>query len=169
MQQFFETCENTVRFIAHHIWSYTKLGKPTLLHSINVWSLLIKTSCSPNVCLAWFLHDIIEDTDITSEYLLERYGDTITELILANTKDMSLPKEERDVELFARCAKTGIGAMLIKAADIIDNWTYFSQVDQPDKQARITHLATLFATYLDPTQHHPVFDLFRTTKEKMKT
>lgn len=45
-----------------------------------------------DIVLAGFLHDLIEDTEVTYEDLVRDRGTSVAELVLANTKDMSLPR-----------------------------------------------------------------------------
>ena len=59
--------------------------------------------------------------------LHDEFGDQITKLVLASTKDDSIEdKEEKINELINRCVQNGQDALIVKTADIIDSFKYYT-------------------------------------------
>lgn len=117
--------ETGIRLLARELPAANKLIKPTLLHSIRVGLLLMEKNYSDEVVLAGLLHDSLEDTNIPVELLTNQFGTTVAQLVQANTKDNGIAEyHKRNRELITRCIKTGEQALIIKAADILDNYAY---------------------------------------------
>lgn len=53
--------------------------------------------------LAGLLHDILKDTDITEIELRNEFDNSVTMLVKASTKDISVAKENRTEELIKCC------------------------------------------------------------------
>lgn len=78
--------------------------------------------CDDPVCLAAaLLHDVIEDTGIDYDEILDRFGREVAECVAALTKNMALPEAQREAEYDARLARAGWRARLVKLADQYDN------------------------------------------------
>ena len=90
-----------------------KLGKPYILHPIAVASLVddfeLKTIA--------MLHDTIEDTWVTAEYLLN-YG--FTKEIVEAVEGVTNPKDG-DYEAYLRKVKSNPKSRLVKLADLAHN------------------------------------------------
>jgi (p)ppGpp synthase/HD superfamily hydrolase len=109
---------------------FHNLIKPTLLHAIRVGSWLYFHGYETNIVIAGFLHDIIEDTDVTEEDIREDFGVEVASLVIANTKNINImEKKTRNDELIKRCLETSEKASIVKAADIIDNYKYYSSLN----------------------------------------
>ena len=154
-EDFAKEFENTVRLITPLFPSAEKLIKPTLFHSIRVGTYLYNRNYSREICLAALLHDTIEDTPFSEEEIKQRYGDEISALVMANTKNENIDKPQRREESIKRCAKHSEAALIIKAADIQDNFLYFSRIEAANE----TNLAKISAgfvfqykldSYMDP-------------------
>ncbi len=119
-----ENLENAIRFLVPRFPDARELIKPTAFHSIRVGTYLYENWYSEVICLAGLLHDIIEDTDVTEEELKKMYWIEVFTLVLANTKNMNIAdKEERNKDMINRCIQTE-DALIIKCADIMDNFKY---------------------------------------------
>lgn len=106
------------------------LIKPTLLHSIRVGSWLYFQGYETNIVIAGFLHDIIEDTDVTEQNIREDFGIEVASIVVANTKNTSITdKKTRNDELIKRCLESSEKASIVKAADILDNYKYYSSLN----------------------------------------
>lgn len=105
------------------------LIKPTLLHAIRVGSWLYFHGYDIDIVIAGFLHDIIEDTDVTEQHIREDFGEQVANIVIANTKKTDIAeKKARNDELIKRCLETSEEAAIVKAADIIDNYRYYSSL-----------------------------------------
>ena len=104
------------------------LIKPTLLHSIRVGTYLYNNRYSQNIVLGGYLHDIIEDTEIDNKLIEEKFGKSVLDIVLANSKDPSLA-EDTNQELLQRCLAYGEDALVVKTADILDNYKYYKIIN----------------------------------------
>ena len=119
-----ETLENAIRFLVPRFPDARELIKPTAFHSIRVGTYLYENWYSEVICLAWFLHDILEDTETTEQEIGETFGKEVLEIVLANTKNMDITdKDTRKEDLIKRCLWTQ-KALIVKCADIMDNYKY---------------------------------------------
>jgi (p)ppGpp synthase/HD superfamily hydrolase len=125
---FGEMCEEAIRVLVEHMPTANRLIKPTLLHSIRVGTYLYNNNYPQNIVLGGYLHDVIEDTEIRNDFLEKKFGKGVLDIILANSKDTSITKDSNQ-ELLRRCLAHGEDALIVKIADILDNYTYYSQMD----------------------------------------
>lgn len=106
------------------------LIKPTLLHAIRVGSWLYFQGYETNIVVAGFLHDIIEDTDVIENEVFEVFGLEVANIVKTNTKNTKIQdKKIRNQELVKRCLETSEKASIVKAADILDNYKYYSNLN----------------------------------------
>ncbi len=105
-----------------------------LFHAIRVWNYLYEKWFKKDVVIAWFLHDMIESTAITKDELINEFSIEIYELILANSKDSTvLNPLERIDNLIMRCSLKWEDALIIKCADLVDNFKWYSAVNNNDE------------------------------------
>lgn len=103
--------------------------KPILLHSLRVGMYLYERNYETDIVLAWFLHDIIEDTIVSKEEIISLFWEEVYELILANTKNDTLEKWTKSKELISRCANHSQKALIVKMSDVWDNFCYYKKVN----------------------------------------
>ena len=72
------------------------------------------------LCSAW-LHDIIEDTDVTFDQINERFGREIAVIVLSLSKDKSIPKKERETQYANQLKDAPFQTKIIKLCDISAN------------------------------------------------
>lgn len=135
--------ENTVRFITNAFPNAEKLVKPTLLHSIRVGLYLFNDGYSREIYIAGLLHDLLEDTRVTKDELIDKYGIEITELVEANSKNQKLSEEEIYSDLINRCIKHSQDALIVKVADVIDNLQYFRKLNDIERVNKMTRIGNL--------------------------
>ncbi|MFC1868757.1 HD domain-containing protein [Thermodesulfobacteriota bacterium] len=69
---------------------------PYITHPLAVGVTLAKAGCSDDVIIAGILHDTVEDTSITLEYIRDTFGNKVSTIVKgASEPDKSLPWEER--------------------------------------------------------------------------
>lgn len=120
--------EKGVRLLTEHMpVSEEKSRKPILFHDIRVGVYLYENGYSKDVVLAGLLHDAIEWSSLGEDALRAEFGDIVVKLVLASTKDDSIAdKIEKTNELIARCVANGEDALIVKAADILDSFKWYS-------------------------------------------
>ena len=120
--------EKAVRFLVMHMpVSEEGSRKPILFHDIRVGVYLYENGYGQDIVLAGVLHDVIEWSSVDEEMVRTEFGDDVVRLILASTKDDTITdKEERVKELIVRCIENGQDALIIKTADTIDSFKWYS-------------------------------------------
>ena len=73
------------------------------------------------VLSAGWLHDIIEDTDISFDDLYEQFGNRIAVIVSSLTKDKSLPRKQREKAYNIQLKEASLDSKLIKLCDISAN------------------------------------------------
>lgn len=127
--------EKALRVLAKHMpASDENSRKPIMFHDIRVGVYLYENGYNDDIVLAGILHDTLEWSSATKEMLLDKFGGNIVRLILASTKDDSiLDKEEKTNELIKRCIENGQDALIVKTADIIDSFKWYSLQDNKEE------------------------------------
>ncbi len=72
------------------------------------------------LCAAW-LHDIIEDTDVTFDQINERFGREVAVIVLSLTKDQNILKKDREVQYINQLKDASFQTKIIKLCDISAN------------------------------------------------
>jgi (p)ppGpp synthase/HD superfamily hydrolase len=118
--------EKAISFL---VYAFTTTGhnpKPVILHGIRTGLYLYHQNQPQDVVVAAILHDLIEDTDIKIEDIEKEFGTAVAKFVAANSFNTAITqRNERDMDMLKRCKEGGKWALLIKAADIFDNSTYF--------------------------------------------
>lgn len=118
--------EDAIRFLAHTIEKSGHNSKPVVFHSVKVGLRLYQDDYSTDIVIAGLLHDLLEDSDMSLEEVKEKFGDRVAVLVEAVTfKSKIKDKKERYLDTYKRCVKVGKDALVIKAADILDNSYYY--------------------------------------------
>ena len=102
-------------------------GEPYICHPVAVSGLLRELGGSPAMIAAGFLHDIVEDTDVTPEELEKLFGVEVRQLVEGVTKLSKFnfsSKTERQAENFRRmflAMAKDIRVIVVKLADRLHN------------------------------------------------
>ena len=110
-----------------HEGQYRKSGEAYIAHPIAVAELLRDLGGDSEMIAAGFLHDVVEDTDVTPEEIEERFGTNVRQLVEAVTKLSKFnfsTKTERQAENFRRmfiAMAQDIRVIVVKLADRLHN------------------------------------------------
>lgn len=125
-----------------HEGQYRKSGEPYIAHPVSVASLLRELGGDSVTIAAGFLHDIVEDTEVTPEEIESRFGIEVRQLVEGVTKlskfNFSSTKE-RQAENFRRmflAMAKDIRVIIVKLADRLHNMRTLEHL-KPEKQQRI--------------------------------
>ncbi|MEM1369649.1 MAG: bifunctional (p)ppGpp synthetase/guanosine-3',5'-bis(diphosphate) 3'-pyrophosphohydrolase [Cyanobacteria bacterium P01_H01_bin.15] len=126
-----------------HEGQYRKSGEPYIAHPVAVATLLRDLGGDPAMIAAGFLHDVVEDTEVTPEELESRFGPEVRHLVEAVTKLHKFnfsSKRERQAENFRRmflAMARDIRVIVVKLADRLHNMRTLQHLPA-DKQRRIS-------------------------------
>jgi RelA/SpoT family (p)ppGpp synthetase len=125
-----------------HEGQFRASGEPYIIHPIAVADLLRDIGASAAVIAAGFLHDVVEDTEVTSEELEQHFGAEVRALVEGVTKLGGIHftnKTEAQAENLRRmflAMASDIRVVLVKLADRLHNMRTLGAL-KPEKQQRI--------------------------------
>jgi GTP pyrophosphokinase len=126
-----------------HKGQYRASGEPYIAHPVAVAGLLRDLGGSGVMIAAGFLHDVVEDTDVTPEEIESRFGVEVRQLVEGVTKLSKFnfsSKTERQAENFRRmflAMAADIRVIVVKLADRLHNMRTLEHLS-PEKQRRIS-------------------------------
>ncbi len=167
-------------------------GEPYFEHCLQVARILTELHMDAPTIVAAILHDTVEDTHVTLEFLKESFGERIARLVDGVTKIGGLrfqSKEMRQAETFRKMLLSmvdDIRVIIIKFADRLHNMRTLDSVPEAKRErialetrdvyaplahrlgiARIkTELEDLSLKYLDPKAYKELSKKIRTTKKE---
>lgn len=111
----------------NHTGQYRKSGEPYIIHAIQVCYILALLRLGPKTIAAGFLHDVVEDCNVTIQEISDMFGDEVASLVESVTKIRALKfKDEKEYlasnhrKIFIAMAKD-VRVILIKLADRLHN------------------------------------------------
>ena len=117
-------------------------GEPYVTHPLAVANILADMHMDHQSLMAAMLHDVIEDTGIPKDALVEQFGDTVAELVDGVSKLTQMTfesKAEAQAENFQKMALAmarDIRVILVKLADRLHNMRTLGAL-APEKRRRI--------------------------------
>ena len=117
-----------------------KSGEPYILHPIEVARICVEEiGLGPTAIISALLHDVVEDTDITLEYITKEFGPKISMIVDGLTKFDELDSDSPQAENFKKILSTmskDVRVVLIKMADRLHNMRTLGSMP-PHKQLKI--------------------------------
>ena len=114
-------------------------GEPYIIHPLSVAAILVGLGMDTESVIAGLLHDVVEDTDCTTEELTKAFGKEVALLVDGVTKLGKIPFSSREEEQAENLRKMlmamaeDIRVIIIKFADRMHNLKTLNYV-QPQKQ-----------------------------------
>ena len=124
-----------------HNDQYRRSGLPYIVHPIAVAQIVAaELELGPNPVIAALLHDVVEDTDYTLEYIKERFGEDVAHLVdIVTKRKIERQVNSKQVENFRQLLESmqyDVRAVLIKLADRLHNMRTLESM-KPAKQMKI--------------------------------
>ena len=117
-------------------------GQPYITHPIIVAGILADMRMDCQTIMAALLHDVIEDTPITKEFLIEQFSQEVAELVDGVTKLTQIEyrtRTEKDAEYFRKMLMAmtrDIRVIIVKLADRLHNMRTLEPLEA-EKRRRI--------------------------------
>ncbi len=152
--------ERAVRFLTERMpVSDETSRKPVLFHNIRVGVSLYERGYAPDIVIAGILHDAIEFAGVSEEELVSEFGDEIARIVHANTKDDTITdKNEKTRELIGRAVAAGEDALVVKTADILDSFHWYSRMENPNELEYCQRNAVAILDMKPDTFDDPIFE-----------
>ena len=126
-------------------------GEPYIFHPLSVAIILAQMEMDTDTIIAALLHDTVEDTDCTSQDLIQEFGEQVAELVDGVTKLSRIPyssQEEQQVEnlrkMFMAMARD-IRVILIKLADRLHNMRTLKSMREEKQRQKALETMEVFA------------------------
>jgi RelA/SpoT family (p)ppGpp synthetase len=125
---------------AAHLGQFRRSGEPYITHPIAVAETLTEWKLDAAAIQAALLHDVLEDTGISKQELVERFGPTVAELVDGVSKLDRLrfdSNEEAQAESFRKmllAMARDVRVILIKLADRLHNVRTLDAMEYPKRR-----------------------------------
>ncbi len=135
----------------HHDGQYRVSEEPYIVHPVEVAKILAEYKADTHTIMAAFLHDVLEDTDVTAEELEEKFGSDVLKLVQGVTKLGKLEfksKEERQAENFRRMFVSmaeDVRVIFLKLADRLHNMRTLSHMPAAKQKKIAQETLEIFA------------------------
>lgn len=94
---------------------------PYIVHPQRVSEILSAGGGSEALICAGLLHDVVEDTEVTTEDIRKQFGDRVAELVTAHTENKSLPWQQRKQHTINVVRDGSMEIKSLIVADKLDN------------------------------------------------
>lgn len=158
-----EDIERALRYLVRSVESSGDNPKPVILHSTRVGMDLYDRRYGKHVVIAGFLHDLLEDTGVTADDIRSEFGGEVADIVEATSFDEDIDNYlRRSRDVYRRCFELGKDAVVVKAADILDNSDYYGLGGSEELRKNLLHKTKYFVaeseSYIGDEEIHRELD-----------
>lgn len=173
-----DSYELAIKLLSQNYNTSISRKKDFLAHMHRVGVILWELDYSKEIQIAWLLHDILEDTNLTEDNLkieLEKIfrlsndnfdTENIVKIIKANTKNIELKGKSNEeygsywifFDCIENCAKYNKEALIIKCADIFDNFRFNLKTWDKKELQRLQKMAIKAIELSKNFDNSPIFE-----------
>ncbi|MBM7552023.1 HD domain-containing protein [Thalassobacillus pellis] len=106
---------------AHEGQRRKSTGEPYITHPIRVADILMEAGFSDEVVCAGYLHDVVEDTNVTLNDIQHAFGNSVANLVAAHTEDKKKSWKERKQHTIDTVKTGSLEVKSLIVADKLDN------------------------------------------------
>lgn len=115
---------------AHHGQYRKGTSTPYITHPYAVGLILMEAGCPEVVIIAGILHDTVEDTELTLDFIRERFGDTVADIVDGCSENKALRWRARKTERIEALRTASPEVCTVTCADKLHNLrTIISEYD----------------------------------------
>jgi hypothetical protein len=168
-----EEIERAIQYLVHSFEASGDNPKPVILHSTRVGMNLYDRGYEKPIVISGFLHDLIEDTDVTAAEIRSEFGDDVRDIVAATSFDESINDYlEQHYDIYERCFELGRPAVVVKAVDILDNSDYYGLGGSEELRTNLIEKMDYFIKHSEPyigeaDVYRELEDKFPIVKERM--
>ncbi len=125
--------------LEHHEGQLRASGEPYVVHPLEVALVLAEMKMDSTAIAAGLLHDAVEDTDVTTEDIAQRFGEQVAHIVEGVTKLDKIKFANREDHQAENIRKmllamvTDVRVVLIKLADRLHNMRTLEHLE-PERQ-----------------------------------
>ena len=126
------------------------------------------------IIISGLLHDLLEDTNVTSDEIRSKFGKDVANIVEATSFDENIDGYlERHYDIYKRCFELGRSAVIVKATDILDNSDYYGLTGSKDLQKNQIEKMRYFIDKSEPyigeeDIYQELNNKFSTVKERIR-
>src|SRR4028119_1914423 len=136
---------------AAHKGQVRKSGEPYVYHPLCTAEILADLYLDATTIAAALLHDVLEDTEVTKETLVEKFGDEVADIVDGVTKLKRLPSgnlEEAQAESLRKmivAMSRDVRVIIIKLADRLHNMRTLAYLKRETQLKKATETLEIYA------------------------
>lgn len=136
---------------AAHEGQFRNSGEKFIIHPYNVAIILTELNMDTDTIVAGLLHDVLEDTDVTYDALVQEFGQEVADLVEGVTKLKKLQyktKQENQAENLRKMVLAmakDIRVIIIKLADRLHNMRTLEYMSEEKKKEKAIETLEIYA------------------------
>ena len=127
-------------------------GEPYIIHPVAVAQILAEMGMDADSICAALLHDVVEDTPVTSQQVKAKFGETVEQLVDGVTKIGQIPytltqeeQQNENIRKMLLAMSRDIRVIIIKLADRVHNMRTLSFMPEEKRRFKAKETLEIYA------------------------